>query len=101
ASSLNSALNVFLVVDLMCSPKVIYEVIISPLFRWPKLVCHYTLAFNEGANQTYISKQLGHASVLTTEKHYLKWNKSPNKVERDRASQKINSIFERFTTAQG
>ncbi|MGI2103403.1 hypothetical protein ACRN9O_21795, partial [Shewanella oncorhynchi] len=41
ASSLNSALNVFLVVDLMCSPKVIYEVIISPLFRWPKLVCHY------------------------------------------------------------
>ncbi|WP_259591489.1 DUF3309 domain-containing protein [Shewanella baltica] len=25
----------------MYSPKVIYEVIISPLFRWPKLVCHY------------------------------------------------------------
>ncbi|MBF4280208.1 hypothetical protein EAY27_24300, partial [Vibrio anguillarum] len=25
----------------MCSPKVIYEAIISPLFRWPKLVCHY------------------------------------------------------------
>ncbi|WP_211085996.1 hypothetical protein, partial [Shewanella oncorhynchi] len=25
----------------MFSPKVIYEVIISPLFRWPKLVCHY------------------------------------------------------------
>ncbi|MGI2103501.1 hypothetical protein ACRN9O_22320, partial [Shewanella oncorhynchi] len=43
ASSLNSALNVFLVVDLMCSPKVIYEVIISPLFRWPKLVCHYSI----------------------------------------------------------
>ncbi|MGI2210330.1 hypothetical protein ACROAD_19055, partial [Shewanella baltica] len=41
ASSLNSALNVFLVVALMFSPKVIYEAIISPLFRWPKLVCHY------------------------------------------------------------
>ncbi|MGI2140189.1 tyrosine-type recombinase/integrase [Shewanella baltica] len=66
--------------------------------------CRHTftsLACNEGANQTYISKQLGHASVLTAEKHYLKWNKSPNKVERDSASQKINSIFERFTTAQG
>jgi hypothetical protein len=35
-SSLNSALNVFLVFDLMCSPEVIYEVIISPLLRWPK-----------------------------------------------------------------
>ncbi|WP_259515372.1 YegP family protein [Shewanella baltica] len=26
----------------MFSPKVIYEAIISPLFRWPKLVCHYS-----------------------------------------------------------
>ncbi|MGI1970865.1 hypothetical protein ACRN9N_20870, partial [Shewanella baltica] len=47
ASSLNSALNVFLVVDLMCSPKVIYEVIISPLFRWPKLVCHYSKSLEQ------------------------------------------------------
>ncbi|MGI2015219.1 hypothetical protein, partial [Shewanella oncorhynchi] len=55
ASSLNSALNVFLVVDLMCSPKVIYEVIISPLFRWPKLVCHYKAWYITGAGITSLN----------------------------------------------
>ncbi|MGI2100711.1 hypothetical protein ACRN9O_07855, partial [Shewanella oncorhynchi] len=58
ASSLNSALNVFLVVDLMCSPKVIYEVIISPLFRWPKLVCHYSGAFNIIISEAFKDKLL-------------------------------------------
>ncbi|MGI2197645.1 hypothetical protein ACRN91_18990, partial [Shewanella baltica] len=62
ASSLNSALNVFLVVDLMCSPKVIYEVIISPLFRWPKLVCHYT--FNIGVGFESLKVKIGLYSLL-------------------------------------
>ncbi|MGI2215345.1 hypothetical protein, partial [Shewanella oncorhynchi] len=65
ASSLNSALNVFLVVDLMCSPKVIYEVIISPLFRWPKLVCHYKTVWNTEFGPLVRGLDLTHGNLCT------------------------------------
>jgi integrase len=32
-----------------------------------------SLMISEGANLLYVSRQLGHASVAITEKHYTRW----------------------------
>jgi integrase len=41
----------------------------------PKSLRHTyaSLMISEGANMLYVSRQLGHASVAITEKHYTRW----------------------------